>query len=1473
VRDEFTPTTKDYIAKRVGYLCSNPDCGCSTIAAAVSHDGIVNVGVAAHITAAAPGGPRYDSTLSREQRRHYTNGIWMCQTHGKLVDSDDKHFTVEMLRTWKRDAERRAFQALVAPAAQQELRVEPERLDAAVQRLIDRLGLAPEESVDAVAARLARAAASDLAVFKRVSGWPAHAVPLNLRMTDGGNERAFSVSGLAGALDAFNEITVIAPSGTGKTTTLIQVSDAILEEGRSVALFLPFGEWASATDALLQSVLRRQAFDGVQERHLMLLAQHGRLILLLDGWNELDLEARRRATAEIKRLRRDLPRLGIVISTRRQALDVPITGPVVQIDLLTEGQQKEIARALRGDQGENLLDQALRTPGVRGLVSIPLYLTTLLTHPTGAAMPTTKEAVLHLFVREHERSGERSEALRSALFGHHPDVVKALAVEATSTANTAISDTRARAVVRRVEDRLAEAGQITELPQPTAVLDLLVGQHTLVRSDSKSAVSFQHQQFQEWYASFDVEVAMREAAGGSGAALHRLRTEMLDRRAWEEPILFACERASRADRAGIKAVAAAVREALTIDPMLAAEMIYRSASDVWELIRDDILGFTNRWHRAGTVDRAARFMITSGRSEFAAQIWALIANPDSQVHLAATRAARRFRPSVLGLDAAVRIAALPDTVRQDILSELVMEGGLEGIELATSITRKEPSANIQFAVAEALLFRRADRNANELLGVASSDLWLMLAQKGYVNAISDPTLRERARAERERLIAAELNPLARIGLLLAAPRSAVNGEQIASIMATTDLPLRDQNAAWQVQRAWQRYPDQVASALLRRLEAGRKLPSNAKEMLRTVTPVDTGPIALLAIDPHSDNQLALFAASVIGPATIGALIDALAAVTDRLATPEGRAERANSEQYGLLKDRITAARSPAFIAALLEHGQTDQPHGIGTFADLLSQHGARETRHEPLALSEEAVGKLMALLRRWTETLLSSPNSKRRQLASVASAIGRLGRPELLPQLRQLLDADLSRWRDARRMRDEARADMTIEQRSDASHSWVRQYQDAFSAIGDDSVVTIMGEYLEDEDFAVSAALVLKGVSDRAPNKPNPAHLGPVPDFSDVQARRAERQAAGEPASPLAEMIFAAVERLMQPGGKEKRQHLAIALGRIGLSMPHGEKGPIIEALLRLPQSIRMKRELLTALVLDGQIISAGLVLDGVRAWIDDAREKTWMFDQSLWEAQGWLVLLPFTDRPAATIDGVDLLLNALPRPYPLEHVVSALGDAPGEQADQVLAELVRRHPRLVGQHEWVRTLVERGTQAAARILLDFALDGTFGGGPMAADRWWISQQLTALISVHPELEAEILRRYQSLGDAPGRDVIERVVAALGTAEAVSALVRAYAERRKGFDGLLQNAIHEAALSQQPAPGWSGAYELHPVPLPDLRKMLFGMLTDHSPEVAALAEACLTAIDELRDEYGSAAFEPRHPDVETGRPWPLAAGQ
>ena len=93
----------------------------------------------------------------------------------------------------------------------------------------------------------------------------------------------------------------------------------------------------------------------------------------------------------------------------------------------------------------------------------------------------------------------------------------------------------------------------------------------------------------------------------------------------------------------------------------------------------------------------------------------------------------------------------------------------------------------------------------------------------------------------------------------------------------------------------------------------------------------------------------------------------------------------------------------------------------------------------------------------------------------------------------------------------------------------------------------------------------------------------------------------------------------------------------------------------------------------------------------------------------------------------------------------------------------------------------------------------------------------------HSELRSEVLRRYQNVADGPGRNLIERVVAELGDADDVLAMVRAYARSARRFDGLLDKAIRDAALSQRPAIGWAGAYALHLVAVAALRKELFGM--------------------------------------------------
>lgn len=107
-RDDFDKRTKDTLAKRAGFLCSNPQCRRSTSGPHSDSAGTVNIGVAAHITAASTGGPRFDSELTPADRRQISNGIWLCQICAKLVDSDVGSFTVDVLNQWKADAEQHA---------------------------------------------------------------------------------------------------------------------------------------------------------------------------------------------------------------------------------------------------------------------------------------------------------------------------------------------------------------------------------------------------------------------------------------------------------------------------------------------------------------------------------------------------------------------------------------------------------------------------------------------------------------------------------------------------------------------------------------------------------------------------------------------------------------------------------------------------------------------------------------------------------------------------------------------------------------------------------------------------------------------------------------------------------------------------------------------------------------------------------------------------------------------------------------------------------------------------------------------------------------------------------------------------------------------------------------------------------------------------------------------------------------------
>jgi len=112
MRDDFSLSIKELLAKRVAYRCSNQGCRKVTSGPQEDPTRAINIGVAAHITAASPGGPRFDPSLTPKERQAAENGVWLCQSCAKLVDNDSIRYGVDILRQWKRLAEMTAAREL-----------------------------------------------------------------------------------------------------------------------------------------------------------------------------------------------------------------------------------------------------------------------------------------------------------------------------------------------------------------------------------------------------------------------------------------------------------------------------------------------------------------------------------------------------------------------------------------------------------------------------------------------------------------------------------------------------------------------------------------------------------------------------------------------------------------------------------------------------------------------------------------------------------------------------------------------------------------------------------------------------------------------------------------------------------------------------------------------------------------------------------------------------------------------------------------------------------------------------------------------------------------------------------------------------------------------------------------------------------------------------------------------------------------
>ncbi|MEH3122802.1 MAG: hypothetical protein PGN16_12615 [Sphingomonas phyllosphaerae] len=1430
-RDDFSAPVRRTIERRAGHACSI--CQISTTGANADGSGEITIGTAAHICAASPNGPRYDPIMSSAERSAASNGIWLCRNHGDEVDDDAKRYTVKALRRLKREAEQASWRRVS--------------------------GRMPITSIGSSSGdgELREAARVDLATIRLTARWPQSAVALSVAIQ--GLEEPLTSFGLANAARELDDLILVAAPGMGKTTTLLQIAEGVLASEHGVPIYVALADWATGNQTLLGSILERAAWHLEAEADLRAAATRGELVLLLDGWNELAPDARERARTELERLKAEMPELALIISTRPQALDIPFTGTKIDLSLLDEDKQLMIAQALRGEEGAALLDRAWRTPHVRDLVAIPLYLNALMRLPPGSPFPETREAVLRSFVDAHEAKPHHLAKLHALLGPFQRDYLEGLALAASAAATPSLDDAGARRSIAATASALLDDGQIATRPDFTAAVAALVDHHVLVRAGN--GLAFQHQQFQEWFASHAVERQI-VAAANDESDRKTLQRSMLDRPAWEEAIMFAIERMARGDTRAQDAAAAAILSAFAVDPLLAAEMIYRASDPVWTKIADTIVGWVRLWHRPGTSDRALRFMLDTGRSEFLDFVWPMITDSKDQVSLKALRSCRRFDVRLLGPYGSARVRGLEPGPRQVLLHEIASHGDFDAMVFAVEIARTDPESEVQRSVADALIFRRADRHLNRLLEAAADSVLDHVARPAYPHFVAEPAVSRKLEAARARLEAAERTTRDRLLAILTEPADLQLEQQVSDLVAMFEPGAGDDDG-WRLYQLNDEYSRAIADGLLRRLRAGKPLGYGTDDLLAGAgyAVEDEGLVAVALTVGERDSNAAA-AASVLGPTAVGRLVDALLPIAARLRDRSLPYDKDNSDRYHVLVDRITKAPVASLVDAARARSANADASLLVLLADLLTRNRDPGPRSRPIvgALRDE----VRILAEEWAKRLLADGSASRHDVAEIAELMAIVPHVSLLPVLQQMLNANLAHYGAARA---EAQASGWREGRArhEAQNPQTHQYARAFTAINAPETRTLLRGYLDHPHFGREAAEVICRHWIEA-NEPQRGQIFPAnPDYAHVRTRRALRLADPHRTDPDAEAIFAVVERLVGESSSDEQHAHALALACVAARLPHGRRPTTIDRLLALAHR-RVAPRLIASLIQSGEVIRTEVVRRGIDAVFEEAKTKTWMLHGSdSYELNDWLRLLPFTDDLSAAVEvlcGIPPEHRSVDRIAPL---VSNLAYSASSGVEEALFAIADLEPKILREYSWYTTAAALGSESAGLRLVALTAAEQAKGSKSSVGSWRWSQDLGELIKTFPRVRSDIYARLANAEPTAGARQLAAAVSNALDADGLFLIIEL--ERRWNLRLLSYHDIRNVVTEQVPAPGWSNAFSIVPVAVAGLRRRLLADTIDGSTK--DLAARALNAIDEIRDEYGRAVDEPRHPDLFSGRPWPI----
>jgi predicted NACHT family NTPase len=221
---------------------------------------------------------------------------------------------------------------------------------------------------------------------KHIWRLPQIVAPLDLEMRVQDNDEAhqISISKLIRDVEFGENIILYGLGGIGKTTLALTMCESCLGREKRIPLYVDVAAWASKDIALFEyiEVLPAAKSNGITSAMLTKLAEIGKLVIILNGWNEVSAKSKRDCGRVLTELKVAAEALNIVVVSRSDK-DIPTFNYSKKIEvrgLSWEGQQKIVSEELDEKLAGSLLDFLGRDNHFRHSARSPLILRGLISY-------------------------------------------------------------------------------------------------------------------------------------------------------------------------------------------------------------------------------------------------------------------------------------------------------------------------------------------------------------------------------------------------------------------------------------------------------------------------------------------------------------------------------------------------------------------------------------------------------------------------------------------------------------------------------------------------------------------------------------------------------------------------------------------------------------------------------------------------------------------------------------------------------------------------------------------------------------------------------------------------------------------------------------------------------------------------------------------------------------------------------------